>query len=536
MRVGGQTWRRVASAAAGMVLAAGVLPAAAQKSGGTLRVYNSTQPPSASLHEESTIATNMPFMAIFNNLVRFDPSKQRNSFDTIVPDLAQSWQWDDSGTKLTFKLRTEGVKWHDGQPFTAKDVQCTWHRLNGIDKDYLRRSPRAIWYENLKEVTIDDAQTVTFHLTKPQPSMLAMLASGLSPIYPCHVSARDMRTKPVGTGPFKFVEFKSNESIKLAKNTDYWDKGKPYLDGIEWRIVTSRSTRVLAFIAGEFDLTFTADITVPLMADVKKQKPTAVCSLVPTNVPVNLLVNRDRPPFDKPELRRVLSLVLDRQGYIDIITGGKAAIAGNMMALPEGQWGMPKEVLEKLPGYDPDVGKRQAEARRIMEGLGYGPSNRLKLKVATRDFASYKDPAVIFVGELNKVHFDAEMELVESSIWHSRLVKKDYTVGMNTSGVGIDDPDAVLKGAYACKSEANYTRYCDPKVEALLDQQSQERDIEKRRKLVWDIERILAEDTARPIIYHNRAATCWQEHVKGHTHHENSLYNNWRFDTVWLDK
>jgi len=508
--------------------------ATAQKQGGTLRAYNTTQPPSASIHEESTIATNMPFMAVFNNLVRFDPTKPRNSFDTIVPDLAESWGWDDTGTKLTFKLRA-GVTWHDGRPFTAKDVQCTWHRLNGLEKDYLRRSPRAIWYENLAEVSINGDHEATFHLTKRQPSMIAMLASGLSPVYPCHVSARDMRTKPVGTGPFKFAEFKSNESIKLVKNPDYWDKGKPHLDAIEWRIVTSRSTRVLAFVAGEFDLTFTADITVPLMKDVLNQNPKAQCCLVPTNVPVNILVNRDRAPFDNPQLRKAMSLALDRQAFIDIITGGKASISGNMMALPEGQWGMPKDVIEKLPGYG-DVAAQQAEAKRIMESLGYGPGNKLKLKVATRDFASYKDPAVILVDQLNKIHFDAEMELVESSIWHSRLIKKDYTVGMNTSGVGIDDPDAVLKGAYACKSEANYTGYCRPEVEALLDAQSQEVDIEKRRRLVWEIERLLAEDVARPIIYHNRAGTCWQAHVKGHVHQENSLYNNWRFDTVWLDK
>ena len=343
--------RRTTAACGILALTATVLlplstPAFAQKQGGTLRIYNTTQPPSASIHEESTIATNMPFMAIFNNLVRFDPAKPRNSFDTIVPDLAESWTWDDSGTKLTFKLRLDGVKWHDGRPFTAKDVQCTWHRLNGLDKENaFRRSPRAIWYENLKEVTIDDEKTVTFHLTKPQPSMLAMLASGLSPVYACHVSARDMRTKPVGTGPFKFAEFKSNESIKLVRNPDYWKKGQPYLDGIDWRIVTSRSTRVLAFVAGEFDLTFTGDVTVPLMADITKQKPDAVCQLVPNNVPINILINRDRPPFDNPQLRKALSLVLDRQGYVDIITNGKSLPAANMMPPPEGQWGMPKEEL-----------------------------------------------------------------------------------------------------------------------------------------------------------------------------------------------
>ena len=530
----GRLFARATAIVSLLCLGAPLSSAVAQKAGGTLRVYNTTQPPSASIHEESTIATNMPFMAVFNNLVRFDPTKPRNSFDTIVPDLAESWAWDETGTKLTFKLRS-GVTWHDGKPFTSKDVQCTWHRLNGKEKDYLRRSPRAIWYEYLTEVTVNGDHEATFHLSQKHPSLLAMVASGLSPVYPCHISARDMRTKPVGTGPFRFAEFKSNESIKLVKNPDYWNKGKPYLDAIEWRIVTSRSTRVLAFVAGDFDLTFTSDITVPMMKDVLQQKPSAQCSLVPTNVPVNILVNRERAPFDNPAVRKAMALALDRQAYIDIITGGKASIAGNMMALPEGQWGMPKEMLEKMPSYG-DVATQQAEARKIMEGLGYGPTNRLKLKVATRDFASYKDPAIIFVDQLNKIYFDAEMELVESSIWHNRLTKKDYTVGMNTSGVGIDDPDAVLKGAYACKSEANYTGYCDAKIESLLSEQSQETDIDKRRKIVWDIERRLAEDVARPIIYHNRAGTCWQDYVKGHVHQENSLYNNWRFDTVWLDK
>jgi peptide/nickel transport system substrate-binding protein len=245
------------SALAGAVLLAGTLPAVAQKTGGTLRIYNTTQPPSASMHEESTIATNMPFMAVFNNLVRFDPQKPRNGFDSIVPELAERWAWDATGTKLTFWLRS-GVSWHDGKPFTGKDVQCTWHRLNGIEPEYFRRNPRKIWYENLKEVTLNGDYEVTFQLIKPQPSLLPMLASGLSPVFPCHVSDRDMRTKPVGTGPFKFAEFKSHASIKLTRNPDYWKKGLPYLDAIEWRIVTSRSTRVLAFVAGEFDMTLSA--------------------------------------------------------------------------------------------------------------------------------------------------------------------------------------------------------------------------------------------------------------------------------------
>jgi ABC-type transport system substrate-binding protein len=117
---------------------------------------------------------------------------------------------------------------------------------------------------------------------------------------------------------------------------------------------------------------------------------------VPTNVPVNILVNRDRPPFDNLEIRRAMALSLDRQAYIDIISGGKASIGGNMMPPPQGVWGMPNEMLMKLPGYSPDVAAQQGEARRIMERAGYGPGRRLKLKVSTRDFATYRDPAVIF--------------------------------------------------------------------------------------------------------------------------------------------
>ena len=509
-------------------------PAAAETYGGTLRIYNSSNPPSASPHEDTTIAVVMPFMAVYNNLVRYEPTVPRNSFATIIPELATAWEWNASKTKLTFKLRSD-VRWHDGKPFTGRDVQCTFHRLNGKEPDYLRRNPRGIWYEHLTEVTLNGDYEVTFNLSQPQPSLLAMLAAGYTAIYPCHVSGRDMRIKPIGTGPFKFVEFKSNESIHLVKNSDYWQTGRPYLDAIEWRIVPSRSTRLLAFAAGEFDLTQTADVTPPLLNDVKRNAPEATCALLPTNVTTHMLVNRERPPFDTPELRRAMMLSLDRQAFIDILTLGKAKLAVNMMPPPEGVWGMPVEQLAKLPSYGDPAAQRE-EARKIMEKLGYGPTHKLKVKVATRDFNTFRDPAVILVGQLNDIYFDAELDVVESSLWYNRLFKRDYSVALNLAGAGIDDPDGVLKMGFACKSDANFSHYCNPEVDNLLDQQSQEPDPERRKAMVWKIERILVEDVARPIIFHGHGATCWHRYVKGHVQHENSIYNNWRFDNVWLDK
>ena len=118
----------------------------------------------------------MPMMGVFNNLVLFD----------------------------------QHVPQHDGKPFTAADIKCTYDLLMGKTKEKLRLNFREAWFFNLGEVTTNGETEVTFHLKRPQPAFLSLLASGYSPIYPCHVSPRDMRTHPLGTGPFKFVEYNPN--------------------------------------------------------------------------------------------------------------------------------------------------------------------------------------------------------------------------------------------------------------------------------------------------------------------------------------
>jgi hypothetical protein len=191
---------------------------------------------------------------VFNNLVMFDQHVPQNSLASIVPDLATGWSWKEDGTELTLPLH-QGVIWHDGKPFTAKDVQYTWDMLTGKSSKKLRVNPRKSWYRNLADVTANGDYEVTFHLTRPQPAFLALLASGYSPVYPCHISPRDMRKHPIGTGPFKFIEFKPNEYIKVARNPNYWKKDQPYLDGIEYTIMRNLSTAVLAFVARKFDMT-----------------------------------------------------------------------------------------------------------------------------------------------------------------------------------------------------------------------------------------------------------------------------------------
>jgi peptide/nickel transport system substrate-binding protein len=374
-------------------------PAAAQTSGGTLRFYHRDSPPSASIHEEATISTLQPFMPVFNNLFVFNQHVERNSPDDLQPELATSWQWSDDGTRLTLRLR-EGVRWHDGKPFTSADVKCTWDTVTGRRTAGWRKSPRRGWYTNLQEVTTNGDHEVTFVLGRPQPSFISFLASGLSPVYPCHVDGRVMRQKPIGTGPFRVVDFRPNASIALARNPDYWKPDRPYLDGIEYRIIRNRSTRTLAFIAGEFDVTFPYELSAALVRDVRSQAPTAQCETRPTNVVTQLLINREVAPFDNPDLRRALALALDRKALIDILGEGQFTMGGTMLPPPNGAWGLSPADLAEIPGYGADVEASREEARRIMRGLGYGPENPLRVKVATREIPSYRDPAIVVIDHL----------------------------------------------------------------------------------------------------------------------------------------
>jgi peptide/nickel transport system substrate-binding protein len=508
-------------------------PALAQKQGGTLKIGHFDSPASMSMLEESTVAVNRPTMGVFNNLVIFKQDEPQNTFDSIIPELATGWSWNEEGTELTFPLH-RGVKWHDGKPFTAADVKCTLDLLQGKGAEKLRINPRKSWFDNVKEVSINGDYEATFYLKRPQPSLLAMLATGWTPIYPCHVPPAQMRQHPIGTGPFKFVDFKPNQSITVTRNSGYWKPGRPYLDGIEYRIIKDVSTRLLSFIAGKEDVYF--GVTMPQLKDVRRELPQAICDMTIPNVNRNLLVNRDVAPFDNAQLRRAMTLSLDRQAFVDIIADGQGTIGGVMQPPPEGVWGMPAYTLKSLPGYDPDVTSSRAQARKIMEQLGYGPDKHLSVTVVTRNVQPYRDAAVILISQLKEIYIDANLNPIDTTQWYPTLMRKDYKVGVNVTESAVDDPDVAFYENYVCGAQRNYTGYCNPGIDKLVDRQSTESSFEKRKKLVWEIERKLIDDDARPILFYTRAANCREPYVKGLTTMVNSIYNSYRFEDLWLDK
>jgi peptide/nickel transport system substrate-binding protein len=249
-----------------------------------------------------------------------------------------------------------------------------------------------------------------------------------------------------------------------------------------------------------------------------------------------MLINLHKPPFDNPELRRAMVLALDRKAFVDILNDGVPSLGATMLPPPNGVWGMPPEVLETLPGYGGDVAKNRAEARNIMEKLGYGPEKRLAIQIATRNFPAWRDSAVILASQLKEIYIDGELEFVDTALWYPKMARKDFTVGMVPMESGVDDPDQMFYENFYTGAQRNYAGYSDPEFDRLVDRQSMESDPVKRKDLVWQAERKLAQAMFRPVLFYPAGAGCWQPWVKGFTMMTNSIYNNWRMEDVWLDK
>ncbi len=506
--------------------------AIAQKSGGVLKRANDENPPSASIHEEGSNIVTTPFVPVFNNLVDFDPAKKLNRQNAIVPELATSWAWSADNKTLTFKLR-RGVKWHDGKPFTSADVKCTWDAVTQKRDAGWRKSPRKAWFINLKEITVEGEDQVSFHLGRPQPSFLAFFAGGWSPVYPCHVDGRVMRQHPIGTGPFMVKSFEPGKMIRLVRNPNYWKPGRPYLDGIDMPIITSTSTRHLAFMSGETDI-YTPSAT--LYKEVKTKLPDAICEVGLSYAYTQLVMNPAVPPFGDARVRRAMVLAIDRDAVVKTKGAGLDRIGGELMPPPEGEWGLSKAQLAPVPGYGPDLEKRREEARKLMREAGYGPDKPLNIVMSTRDAARYRDVTVMILDHLSQIYVKGTMKTIDSAIWSNMLYKHQYTVAIRSRGQAMDDPDVSFYESFFCKSPNNADGYCNNEVEAMIDRQSATTDPVERKRLVQEIDMKLQMDGVRPTITFAALPYCWRPWVKGYVPSMNNQFNNRRTENVWLDK
>ena len=520
-------------------------PAAAQVSGppvregkarGVLRpVLREDLPQGFAIHESATNSVTWPAMPCYSNLVMYDQTKRLGRMDTIVPELAEKWSWQDNYRNLVFFLRRD-VKWHDGQPFTSKDVKFTFDVVREAAEApaRLRINPRKEWYANVDAIEAPDPYTVVFRLKRPQPSLVAMLASGYSPVIPAHVPLAEHRSRCIGTGPFKFKEWKRGQSVELVRNPDYFVKGRPYLDGVRYTVIVERGTRVAALQAGQIDVAYPGETTLAIAEQLKNAVPGMVFTETASNVSENLLLNTRKPPFDNLKVRRALSFAIDRRTYTQTVHRGAAVIGASLAPKPWGVWGLLDRDLGQLPGYGGAAAGR-AQAKALLAEAGFGPSNPLKVDLVTRAIAIYLDFAGFVVSDLKQVGVEATLKQIDTAQWHPMVTRREFQIGANLTGLGVDDPDANFYENFSCGSPRNYGDYCNEQVGRLIDQQSQEIDTPKRLALVWQIQKKLEEDAARPTMGWRTDRFAHYPYVKNLIPNQ-VTYNCCRLQEVWLDK
>src|SRR3989449_3022977 len=519
-----------------VVLAGSPTLGQAPKYGGglTLRLREDL-PQGFAIHETATISTMWPAMPCFSNLVLFDPLKTTHRMDAIVGDLAERWSWEDNDRSLVFFLRT-GVWWHDGKPFSSKDVKFTFDLLREAPDApaKLRINPRRDWYANVEAVEAVDPQTVVFRLKRPQPSLLLMLASGYTPIYAAHVPPASYRTGCVGTGPFKLKEWRKGEFVEYVKNPDYFVKGRPYLDGLKSIVIGGRGTRTAALQSGAVDGAFPGETTKTAAEQLKKAVPELAVTPYSQNVNDNIIMNMKKPPFNNAKVRLAVSRAIDRRALVQAVHQGGAVVGASMAPKPHGFWGLLDRDLNALPGYGKPADEKP-RAKQLLAEAGVTPQNPLKVEMVTRAIAVYVDMASFVINELKQIGIEASLKQIETAQWHATATRGDYQIGANLTGIGPDDPDANYFENYACGSPRNYSFYCDEQVMKMIEQQSQELDPKKRFAQVAALQKKLEDDAARPLLDWKLDYFVHRPFVKNLIPHQ-SIYNFGRMQEVWRDK
>jgi peptide/nickel transport system substrate-binding protein len=519
-----------------LLLVGSPAPAQAPKGGGVLNVMQREDLPQGfSIHETATISTVWPSMPCFNNLVIFDPLKKTESLDTVIGELAEKWSWQDGYRNLVFFLRRD-VKWHDGKPFTSKDVKNTFDMLREVPDapQKLRLNPRKDWYANVEAVEAADAYTVIFRLKRPQPSLLMMLASGYTPVYAAHVPAASYRTGCMGTGPFKLKEWRKGEFVEYVKSPDYFVKGRPYVDGLKYIVISEAGTRIAALQTGQVEVSFPSEVSKTNAEQLKAAVPKLVITPYSVNTNENVVMNMKKPPFDNQKVRLAVSHGIDRRALIQAVHQGGAVPGASLAPKPYGTWGLLEQSLQLLPGYG-KAADEKALARRLMGEAGYSPQNPLRVEMVTRNLSIYVTMASFVVNELKQIGIEATLKQIETAQWHPLATRGEFQIAANLTGIGPDDPDANFYENFACGSPRNYSFYCNEQVMAQFHQQSQELDPKKRLAMVQAIQKKLEEDVARPILdWRLDYFTVWP-YVKNLIPHQ-SMYNFGRLQEVWLDK
>jgi len=524
---------RVLSVAIVLLLVA--MPADAQdkpRHGGELVFVVPSEPPSYDAHQEETFGVIHPMAPHYNTLLRVDPNDRTGT--KPVGDIAESWTVSKDGLTYTFKIR-RGVKFHDGSELTSKDVKASYDKI--LKPPAGVKSLRKEAYESIASVDAPDAGTFVVKLKYPEPSILLNLASPWNWIYKADLLAKDphwYEKNVMGTGPFTFVEHVKGSHWVGKKNPNYWDKGKPYLDGYRAIFISSSAAQVAA-VRGERAMIQFRSFSPPERDQLVQALGNKIAVQESPWDCLNFVsMHHDKKPFDDKRVRRALSLALDR--YEGSAALSKITLVKDVAGIqvPGTPYATPPAELEKLAGYGRDINKNRAEARRLLKEAGVADGFSFVFK--NRGIPHPYEPLGIWlIAQWKQMGLNVRQEIIEASAYHPMLKRGDFEVAMDFQCGFIVEPDLDLP-RFISTSDANYGRHKDTVIDDLMHRQGRATDLEERKKILRQLEKRLLDEEAH-VIY----TLQWHRiiphlaKVKGWTITPSHYLNN-QLDAVWLSE
>jgi peptide/nickel transport system substrate-binding protein len=503
------------------------------RSGGELVFAVPVEAPSYDAHREGTFGIVHPAAPHYNTLLRVDPTDRTGT--RVVADLAQTWTITDEGRTYTLKLR-KGVKFHDGSEMTSRDAKASYDKI--INPPAETTSFRKAQYDVVEAVETPDPHTIVFRLKWPSASFLTALASPFNWIYKADILAKDIRwyeKNVMGTGPFVFVEHQRGSHWVGKKNPNYWDTGKPYLDGYRALFIKDSAAQVGAVRGERAHVQFRGFTPGERDALVAALGPRIVVQESPWDCVLLVTTNHEKKPFDDKRVRRALTLALDRyQGSQALSRIAIVKLVGGVQ-VPGTPFATPPAELEKLAGYGRDIAKSRAEARRLLSEAG---ATGLTFTLKNRGVPMpYEAVGVWLLDQWRHIGVTARHEFQEAAKWDADRRAGNFEVVVDTQCGYAVEPDLDLyKFLSSGVSDNNYARYTDPVLDDLYRKQSRAIDPEERKRYVREFERRLVDEEAHylftlqwhRIVPHSAKLRGWTITP--------SHYLNQQLDAVWLSE
>ena len=525
---------------AGATLSAGtVLPrplrAQQPKRGGILRVRG-YDPPHFDPHQTLNFKTNNTLSFVYNKLVRHrvGAGVAPGTF-AIEPDLAERWEEPDD-TTVVFHLR-HGVRWQNrppvnGRELTADDVKFTYDRFLTE-----KGNPLRFMLDPVDRVEVVDRYTVRFRLKEPFVWLLHMLANPTG----TWIVAREVVEKfgdlrraeaAIGTGAFILERYEPNVKTVFKPNPDYFRQGQPWVEGVDWLVMEDEAAQLAAYRTGQVDCAPWHQWVVRQqdLAELKKSHPHLMYQDFVSNVTTGFYMRTDKPPFNDVRVRRAISHAVDRQAIVDAVflRGEPTPAIGRGLA----EWSPRIDQLGAGAQYyrhDPK------EARRLLAEAGFPQGLKTQLTVTGGYGNDVLDAFQLAQRQLKEGGIEAELKVQEYGAYMATTFAGKYE-GMALGPFSISwEPHTALYGMYTPEQPRNSSHVADAKIMAMLKEQMRTKDIEARRKLIFDIQRYAAEQQYYVYLYSPAFTGSWRPYVKNYAPNPSFDYGN-RVAALWLDR